>query len=305
MENNHQVGVIGLGRMGLSISRRLRDKGYQVVGFDVAETNRASLEQASMTAASSLNELCSLLKKPRVILLLVPSGKAVSDSINSLSNLLDRGDIVVDCGNSYYKDSISRSAILNKHGIHFMDVGMSGGIGVSKNGACLTIGGEEEQFKRLEYLFRDISVDNGFMFAGPTGWGHLVKTIHNGIEYGFLQAIGEGLGVINEIAGRETVDIDLAKLCSTWSNGSIIESRLMKDAVNAFDLLNKDSSIKGSIGGGETGTWAKEIADDYNVKVPALKAALKFREESEQNPSFTGKIIAAIRNVFGGHQMSR
>ncbi len=303
MKRKQEIGVVGLGKMGFSVSKRLRDKNYQIVGFDLLKSNRDSFVSSKMLAADCLDELCDSLTSPRVIMLLLPAGKAISDTIDTLTGLLNKDDIVLDFGNSYYKDALTRSTTLNKHGIHFMDVGLSGGVGVSEQGACLTIGGKEQLFKDLEYLFHDISTENGYMYTGPSGWGHLVKTIHNGIEYGFLQAIGEGLNVVNKIAEKEGVDFDLSKLCETWAHGSIIESKLIKNAAKAIDLLNSNPSIEGIICGGETGTWAKEIAEEIDVPMPALKIALDSRKESRLYPSFAGKVIAAIRNVFGGHDL--
>ena len=303
MKRKQEIGIVGLGRMGTSLSKRLKIKNYQIRGFDILKSNRNSFMSSGMSASNSLKELCENLTAPRIIILLVPAGKAVSETINTLTCLLNRDDIVLDFGNSNYKDSITRSAILKKHGIHFMDIGISGGVGISESGACLTIGGIEHLFKELEYLFQDISTKNGYMYVGPSGWGHLVKTIHNGIEYGFLQAIGEGLSVINKAAENEGRTFDLSKLCETWANGSIIESRLIQNASKAIELLNNNPSIEGVIGGGETGTWAQEIAKEVNTPMPALKIALDFRKESKHNPSFTGKVIAAIRNVFGEHEL--
>lgn len=301
---NKEIGVVGLGRMGFGISSRLKEQGYHVVGFDLMYENKKRFEEADMQPVSSLEELCTNLKNPKIIILLIPAGKAVTDSINSLTSLLDKNDVIMDFGNSYYKDSISRSAILQKYDINFMDVGLSGGIGVSKSGGCLTVGGKKEQFLKHEQVFKDLAVKDGYMYVGPTGWGHLVKMVHNGIEYGFLQAIGEGLNVVNHIADDQDIDLDLSRLCKTWSNGSIIESRLLKDAIKAMELLKNNTSIKGSIGGGETGTWARITANEYNIPIPALNAALEFRNDSKHTPSFAGKVIAAIRNVFGGHEIN-
>ena len=303
MKNQREIGVVGLGKMGISIGKRLKEKNYQITGFDILKSSRDSFSSSLMSTSSSLKALCNALSTPRIIILLLPAGETVSSTINSLTSLLNKDDVVLDFGNSYYKDAIPRSAILKEYGIHFMDVGLSGGIGISESGACLTIGGIEDLFNKLEYLFHDISTKNGYMYVGPLGRGHLIKTIHNGIEYGFLQAIGEGLSVINTIVEKEKLTLDLSRLCETWANGSIIESKLIKNAAKAVDLLNNNPSIKGIICGGESGTWAKETGDEFNVPMPALNTALNSRKESKHNPSFSGKVIAAIRNIFGGHEI--
>ena len=303
MTDLREIGIIGLGRMGFRLSKRLYDRNYKVTGFDVLEKNRMFFSQAFMQSVDSLEGLCKKMQSPKIIMLVVPAGDAVKNSILDLIPFLKKNDVILDCGNSYYEDSIAHSYLLAKQGIRFMDIGVSGGVSGARNGACLTIGGDKDLFERLEYLFQDISTDNGYCYVGPSGWGHLVKTIHNGIEYGFLQAIGEGLAVIHTIAEKESVPIDLAEICEVWNNGSIIESRLMQDAVKAVRMLSSDKSIGGKIGGGETGTWANKIAKNYDVSVPALETALTFRKKSQKDPDFTGKIIAAIRNIFGEHEL--
>lgn len=303
MSDKHEIGIVGLGRMGFRMSENLRDKGYRVVGFDIARKNTARFKRVSMTAASSLEELCKDLKNRRIVVFLLPAGKTVDDSINKLLPFLEKDDVLIDCGNSYYKDSVRRSVNLGKYKIDFMDVGVSGGVKGARNGACLTVGGERGLFKGLEYLFKDMSAEDGYFYAGPTGWGHLTKTIHNGIEYGFLQAIGEGLNLVKTVADKEKVSIDLAKLCRVWCNGSIIESRLLSDTVDALRILKKDRSVSGRIGGGETGAWAQKIAKEYGAAVPVVNAALRSRKASQNNHDFSNKIIAAIRNVFGEHEL--
>lgn len=191
MDYKHEIGIVGLGRMGFRVGERLRDKGYRVVGFDPSEESKTLFKQEYMLSVNSLEELCANLKKPRVIMLVVPAGRPVDDSIHGLIPFSEKDDVLLDCGNSYHEDAITRSVLLDQHGIHFMDIGVSGGISGARNGSCLTIGGCHELFERLEYLFKDLSAENGYFYVGPIGWGHLVKIIHNGIEYGFLQAIGE------------------------------------------------------------------------------------------------------------------
>ncbi|MGV8048731.1 MAG: NADP-dependent phosphogluconate dehydrogenase [Anaerolineaceae bacterium] len=297
-----RIGIIGLGRMGLRLARRLKDKKYDVVGFDISKSSRELLVQHGMEAVGSLAELCANLGNPNIIIIILPAGSPVEETIHLLTTLIKPNSYLLDFGNSNYLDSMRRSELLRANSIGFMDVGMSGGITGAQNGACLTIGGNEETFATLEYLFRDIAKENGYAFVGPAGYGHLVKTVHNGIEYGFLQAIAEGLHIIKAFAEQEGDSIDLKTVCSVWCNGSIIASRLMEDTVAALRVL-EENNVSGIIGGGETGMWAKKLADAVGVHTPVLDAALESRRASTLAPTFSSKLIASIRNVFGEHDL--
>lgn len=300
MCSKNPIGIIGLGRMGMPLCENLKDSGYTVIGYDLLEANREQVSTMGMTAAASLADICSLLPTPRLIIVMVPAGEATGGVIKDLLLLLEAGDTVIDAGNSHYQDSIDRALLLEQSGIGFLDMGTSGGVSGARHGACLTIGGRRELFAQLESLFRDIAHPGGYLYVGPSGWGHLVKTIHNGIEYGFLQAIAEGLHTIKAAAEKQKVEVDLAALCSTWGNGSIIASRLLDDTVEALHYL-EDHPVSGRIGGGETGQWALNIAREHGTDTPVLAASLEKREQSRQHPDFSGEIIAAVRNVFGGH----
>lgn len=304
MDSAHSVAVIGLGRMGLSLCENLHDHNYKVFGFDLSEKARNQLSSLKMIASVSIAELCCAVATPRHIILLVPEGAAVDEVLLCLLPHLSPGDIIIDAGNSYYEDSVRRKRSLDSHNVGFIDVGISGGLQGARNGACLTIGGDKKIFQRVEYLFRDIARPNGYMHVGPTGWGHLVKTVHNGIEYAFLQSIAEGLNIVKVVSEKEGVQVDLAELCEVWNNGSIIESRLMADAVNALKFIRNNPDIRGSIAGGQTGLWAQEIASRHNISVPALDAALAYRKKSQSQPDYIGKVITAIRYLFGGHSFN-
>lgn len=301
MPVRQSIGVIGLGKMGLPLCENLSSKGYHVTGFDLLEQNRQRLASLGMQTSSTLAELCEIITVPRQIILMVPAGKAVDVVIDEILQKLTSGDVVIDAGNSHYQDSVRRSAQLTTKGFGFLDVGISGGVSGARNGACLTVGGDRDLFDRFEPLFRHIAMEGGFMHVGPSGWGHLVKTIHNGIEYGFLQAIAEGIHAIKAVADTQGVAIDLAELCKVWGNGSIIASRLLNDAVPALSFLQKNR-LSGRIGGGETGRWALEIAHQHDVSMPVLEKSLAHRLKSQDSPDFSGEIIAAIRNVFGAHE---
>lgn len=294
---NGEVGIVGLGRMGNALGLQLCERGFRVVGFDVVVGGR----EGSIEYSNSLEDLCSRLAFPRVVLVMVPAGSAVDEVIEKLEHLLEEGDAILECGNSWYLDSIRRGRELGRRGVRFLDVGVSGGLSGARHGASLTIGGDERDFSHFEHLFRAMSASDGYAHVGPTGWGHLVKTVHNGIEYGFLQALGEGLNLIRTAAAAREISVDLAAICSAWSHGSIIESRLVRDAVTALDLIERSPDMLGVVGGGETGTWARQVAREHEVPVPALEAALAYREKTRTEPDFAGKVIAAVRKVFGGH----
>lgn len=301
MSAGHIVGVIGLGRMGLPLCEHLRDKDYNIVGYDLCEEIRLQLRSLKMTPAPSIEDLCRRLPLPRHIILMVPSGEPVDAVISAILPYLSLGDILMDAGNSHFQDSARRKTFLERYNIGFLDVGISGGLKGARHGACLTIGGDKLLFNEMEFLFRDIAQTHGCMYVGPSGWGHLIKTIHNGIEYGFLQAIGEGLNLIKVLAEKEGISLDLSQLCSVWNNGSIISSRLMGDAAEAIRLLAEHPEIDGSVGGGETGRWTQEISGQAGISLPALDAAIEYRKKSRHSPDFNGKVLAAIRHLFGGH----
>lgn len=303
MSESHKIGIVGLGRMGRPLCENLRDKGYAVVGYDKSESNRLLLSQLGILTAASIDEFCGILPSPRHIVLMVPAGDAVDDVISHLLFSLVPGDVIIDAGNSNYQDSIRRGTFLSQNGIGFLDVGISGGMSGARYGACLTIGGDKALYDQLEFFFKDIAQKDGYMYVGPSGWGHLVKTIHNGIEYGFLQAIAEGIHTLKAAADQKGDIVDFVKLCQVWGNGSIIASRLLTDTVQALKFL-QDHQISGKIGGGETGQWALDIARLHNVSTPVLAASLAQRARSRQSQDFSGEIIAAIRNVFGGHEIS-
>lgn len=298
------VGFVGLGRIGLPMALHLLEQEFNVSGFDLSSERRDELAKAGGRTFSSARELAAGLPNPdRVFILLVPAGDPVDAAIGDLLPGLEPDDIVIDCGNSHFQASRRRYAHLKSHHVHFLDVGTSGGTSGARNGACLTVGGDKEVFDRVRPLLSAIARADACIYVGPSGWGHLVKTIHNGIEYGFLQAIAEGFHVLMEQARKENVDVNLVDLAGVWNRGSIIESRLVADTEKALRLL-KTTTIPGRVGGGETGTWAQKIGDDVGVETPALDAALAFRRRSLEEPDETGRIIAAIRAVFGQHDLN-
>lgn len=299
-----QALVLGLGRMGLPLCERMRERGLSPVGFDLDASRRALAVSRGIAVAEADDpaRAAGALPGPRNILLLTPAGPAVDRALASVASALSPGDRVFDFGNSNYEDSRRRRAELSARGLIFYDVGMSGGVSGARSGPCLTVGCEAAEFRAAEAFFAAIACEGGYCHAGPPGWGHLVKAVHNGIEYAVLQAIGEGLHTIHSLAALEGADVDLPKLVDVWNHGSIIESRLLRDARAALDLL-QHTEISGRIGGGETGRWARALADRAGAAAPALDAALAAREASQTKPTYAGQVIAAIRNVFGQHDM--
>lgn len=297
-----QALVLGLGRMGLPLCERMRERGLEPIGFDLDVSRRSLAVSRGITVAEDPARAAAELAGPRNILLLTPAGPAVDAALATVTPALSAGDRIFDFGNSNYEDSRRRRAELSSRGLIFFDVGMSGGVSGARSGPCLTVGCDAAEFRDLEAFFAAIACEGGYCHAGPPGWGHLVKAVHNGIEYAVLQAIGEGLHTIQSLAALEGARVDLPKLVDVWNHGSIIESRLLRDARAALDLL-QHTEVSGRIGGGETGRWARALADRAGAPVPALDAALAARAASQTKPTFAGQVIAAIRNVFGQHDM--
>lgn len=297
-----QLGIIGLGRMGANIARHLLEQGIEVVAWNRSPEPRLELAREGAVAVETLEKLVERLKAPRIILLFVPAGQVVDDMLSELlkpnTYHLQPGDVVIDGGNSFFRDSLRRGEALQKAGIHFLDMGTSGGLSGARHGACLTIGGDEKIFKENEWLFKAIAQPNGYAHVGPMGAGHYVKMVHNGMEYSLLQAYGEGFQVLAEGPYK---DLDFAKIADVWSHGSIIRSYLLELAAKGFHADPHLSKVDGKVGGGETGTWTVQEAKKAGTSVPMMELALKAREESQRKPDFATKVVAVLRNLFGGH----
>ncbi|VVC02017.1 6-phosphogluconate dehydrogenase, NAD(+)-dependent, decarboxylating [uncultured archaeon] len=292
-----KLGFVGLGRMGSNMALRLLGEGHRPVVYNRSPAAALELVKKGAVRAESLAQLCKMLPAPRVIWLMVPAGKPVDEVIAALLPGLQKGDIIIDGGNSNYKDSKRRFSALKGEGIHFLDIGTSGGLSGARNGACLTIGGEEKIYRKLLPLFRSLSAKQGFLYCGPAGAGHYVKTVHNGIEYAMLQAYGEGFAVLDAAPYR----LNMGKIAGVWSHGSVIRSWLLELAADAFGKDARLSKIEGVVGGGETGGWAIAQAKEAKVRAPSMELALRERKRSAKRPNFAGKVVAAIRNEFGGH----
>lgn len=295
-----RVGLIGLGKMGLNLGKNLMDHKHEVAAFDLNTSAVEEMKEYGATGVSSLNELVQSLESPRILWVMVPH--AVVDSvINEVTPLLSKGDILIEAGNSHYKESIRRYEQLKKDGIHFMDAGTSGGMEGARNGACYMIGGDQEAWDIVEPIFRDTAVENGYLYAGKAGSGHFLKMIHNGIEYGMMAAIGEGF----EVLEKSEFDYDYEKVSRVWNNGSVIRSWLMELTENAFSKDAKLDEIKGVMHSSGEGKWTVETALDLQTATPVIAMSLLMRYRSLDNDTFTGKVVAALRNEFGGHAVEK
>ncbi|MDQ0242497.1 6-phosphogluconate dehydrogenase [Bacillus fengqiuensis] len=295
-----KIGLIGLGKMGLNLGQNLMDHHHEVVAFDLNEQAVEEMKTYGAEGASSLKELVESLETPRILWLMVPH--AVVDSvISEMKPLLSKGDIVIEAGNSHYKESIRRYNELKEMGVSFMDVGTSGGMEGARNGACYMIGGDAEAWSFVEPIFRDTAVENGYLYAGKAGSGHFLKMVHNGIEYGMMAAIGEGF----EVLEKSEFDYDYEKVARVWNNGSVIRSWLMELTENAFSKDAKLDEIKGIMHSSGEGKWTVETALDLQTATPVIAMSLLMRYRSLENDTFTGKVVAALRNEFGGHAVEK
>ncbi|MBZ5637718.1 MAG: decarboxylating 6-phosphogluconate dehydrogenase [Acidobacteriia bacterium] len=295
------LGMIGLGRMGLNMATRLLRRGHAVAGTAKGKESLAMLEGAGGKPAASVGELVGALAPPRLVWLMVPSGPTVDEVLADLAPRLARSDVVVDGGNSNYHDSIRRGAELGAKGLGFLDAGTSGGIWGLDNGYCLMVGGDDADFRRAEPILRDLAPEGGYLHTGPTGSGHFAKMIHNGIEYGMLQAYGEGF----EILARSPFAYDLARISRLWNRGSVVRSWLLELAELAFEKDPRLMTIRGYVEDSGEGRWTVEEAIALDVPAPALTLSLLARFASRQDESFSAKVIAALRNEFGGHAVKK
>ena len=293
------IGLIGLGKMGYSLALNLMDHQHEVVAYDVNKTAVKGISEKGAHGVSSISELTAILPSPKVIWVMVPAGEVTNSVLNELKEYLADGDIVIEGGNSHYKESIKRAAEFSEKGIHFLDVGTSGGVEGARNGACTMIGGNKEAFILVEEIFKDICMANGYHYAGESGSGHYLKMIHNGIEYGMMQSIAEGF----ELLDKSPFNFDFEKVARVWSNGSVIRSWLMELTENAFSKDSKLEGIKGIMHSSGEGKWTVETALDLQAASPVITMALMMRYRSLEEDTFSGKVVSALRNEFGGHEV--
>ena len=299
-----ELGMIGLGRMGGNMAQRLVGGGHRVVAYDPNEKAVQASIETGVAGASSLSDLVAQLAPPRAVWTMVPSGQPTEDTINSVAGFLSHGDTIIDGANSNYKDSIRRASALRERGLSFLDAGTSGGIWGLKEGYSMMVGGDKEAFQRVESIFQTLAPgpDRGYGHVGPAGSGHFVKMVHNGIEYGLMQAYAEGFELMK--AKRE-LDLDLAQISEIWRYGSVVRSWLLDLTAAALQEDGNLAGIQAYVDDSGEGRWTVEESIELSVPVPVIAASLQARFRSRQDQPFGAKLLAAMRNQFGGHAIRR
>lgn len=296
-----KIGLIGLGKMGFNLMQNMLRHQHEVAAYDVnPDLVKQSLDHGA-EGVSSLEDLVAKLPAPRIVWMMVPAGAIVESVIESITPLLQAGDILIDGGNSHYKESIARAEKLKAQGIHYFDAGTSGGMEGAHNGGCFMIGGNPDVFPVIEPVIKDMAVENGYLYAGPNGSGHFLKMVHNGIEYGMMQSIAEGF----EVLEKSNFDYNFEDVARVWSNGSVIRSWLMDLTQNAFSKDPKLESIKGVMKSSGEGKWTVETALELQASAPVIAMSLFMRYRSLETDTFHGKVVAALRNEFGGHAVEK
>ncbi len=299
-----QVGIAGLGRMGAGMARRLARAGHDVAVWNRTEQVAVDLaaepeNNGRIAVAEPITVLPERLDGPRHVIISVPAGKATDDLVNQLADILSPGDVIVDAGNSNFHESQQRAIDVEARGLEWLDMGVSGGIWGLKVGFCAMLGGKREVFDRFEPAVRDLAPEGGYLYCGPAGAGHYVKMVHNGIEYGIMQAYGEGFDILH----ASDYDLDLTAIAAMWQQGSVIRSWLLELAGSAFEREGNDlSGLKGWVADSGEGRWTVMDAIDHDVPAPIITLSLIQRFRSRREPdSFTDRVLAALRNEFGGH----
>ena len=299
-----EVGMIGLGRMGGNMAQRLLLGGHRVVAYDQSSEALAASQAQGSVGAASLNDLAGHLAHPRAVWLMVPAGQPTEDTIDNLLPLLEAGDTVLDGGNAYYKDTLRRAERLAESGIDLMDVGTSGGIWGLAHGYSLMVGGKKEAFQRLEPLFQSLAPaeDRGYSHVGPVGAGHFVKMVHNAVEYGLMQAYAEGFQLLE---AKEEFHLDLAQIAHTWRYGSVVRSWLLDLCADALDDDPRLEGLQAYVEDSGEGRWTVQESVDLAVPAPVITLSLQERFRSRQEQPFGARLLAALRNRFGGHAVRR
>ena len=295
-----EVGMIGLGRMGSNMARRLLGGGHRVVVYDPLKEAREAVVELGAIGATSITDLVKRLSRPRAVWLMVPSGEPTESTINTLAANLSVSDIIIDVGNSNYKDRRRRAATLSEKGIIFLDVGTSGGIWGLKEGYCLMVGGDIEAFRHLELIFQTLapSLHQGYGYVGPSGAGHFVKMVHNGIEYGLMQAYAEGFELMQ---AKGEFDLSLPQIAQIWRHGSVVRSWLLDLAAAALQENPELEGIEAYVEDSGEGRWTVQESVELAVPMPVITQSLQARFRSRQEQPFGAKLLAALRKQFGGH----
>ncbi|MFB5662297.1 phosphogluconate dehydrogenase (NAD(+)-dependent, decarboxylating) [Alteribacillus sp. HJP-4] len=294
-----RLGMIGLGKMGFQLTENLLEKQHEVVANDTNQEQLEAIAEKGAEKAETLEALVEKLNKPRTVWVMVPAGEITDKVINQLGELLDKGDTIIDGGNSNYKQTLARGESLQEKGIDLVDSGTSGGVSGARNGACLMVGGREETVRSIESIFEDVTVENGYLYTGNPGSGHFLKMIHNGIEYGMMQAIAEGFDILE----KSPFDYDYEAVARVFNNGSVVRSWLMELTESAFSKDARLDGIRGVMNSSGEGKWTVESALDFETAAPVIALSLMMRYRSQEDDTFTGKVVAALRNEFGGHDV--
>ncbi|WP_010631281.1 phosphogluconate dehydrogenase (NAD(+)-dependent, decarboxylating) [Sporolactobacillus vineae] len=293
-----RIGLIGLGKMGYNLAQNMAENDFEVKAFDLSAAAVQKAEKINgVTAFTTIEQLVQSLDKPRVFWMMVPAGEPADQTLTALLTLADPGDIVLDGGNSKYTDSLRHYQQCKDKGVSFMDVGTSGGISGARRGACVMVGGDKETFDYLEPLFKAISVEDGYLYTGKAGSGHFLKMVHNGIEYGMMQSIAEGFDVLE----KSDFNYDNAAVAKVWNHGSVIRSWLIELLEDAFSKDNHLEQLSGVMASSGEGKWTLETALNMQLPTPVIALSLMMRYRSLESDTFSGKIVAALRNEFGGH----
>lgn len=294
-----RVGIVGLGRMGLNMALNLMEKNVDVLGYDASKVVLEEARNLNVKVHDSLDGLIESLGDEKVVMLSTPAGKITNDLVKILIDKLQPGDIIIDSGNSYYKDSIKNYELAREKQIEFLDCGTSGGIEGARYGACLMVGGNKETFEKVEVIFKKLACENGYLYTGAPGSGHFLKMVHNGIEYGMMQAIGEGFEILHE----SQFDYDLEKVASVWNHGSVIRSWLMELVEKTFKEDPTLENVVGIIEASGEGKWTVQEALDLNVSIPVIANSLFVRSASQKENCFSNRVVAMMRYQFGGHRV--
>jgi 6-phosphogluconate dehydrogenase len=304
MEAFMDLAMVGLGKMGLNMATRLARGGHRVIGYARTDATVQEAIKLGAEGAHTLEEAVSKLKAPRIVWLMIPAGKVTHDTVQHLSTLLEAGDMVIDGGNSNYKDSILHAAMLEPKGIEFVDCGTSGGIWGLTEGYSLMIGGKPEVVEKMRPIFETLApaADQGWGYVGPHGAGHYVKMIHNGIEYGMMQAFAEGFSILK---AKKEFAMDLAQISHIWQHGSVVRSWLLDLAARALDEDTELTDIKPWVADSGEGRWTVFESIDLDVPAPVITLSLQMRFASRDEENYTARMLAALRNQFGGHAIKK
>lgn len=297
-----EIGLVGLGKMGINLAQNMVRNDNKVVGFDLNTDLVKEAQGYGAKGVFTLKEMVATLEKPRLVWVMVPAGKPTDETIANLGELLDEGDYLIDGGNTFWKDSLRHNRLISEKGIHYFDAGSSGGWRGALNGGNFMVGGDDaESFEAIRPLFEGIAQKDGYLYTGKAGSGHYLKMVHNGIEYGMMEAIGEGF----EVLEASNFNYDNAAVAKLWNHGSVVRSWLMELAEDAFKDDAHLDGILGRMHSNGEGQWTVEDAMDNQVPTPVIYAAVAARYRSMQDDTFTGKVVAALRNGFGGHAVDK